>query len=232
MAGGGHGGVVRPCGCKAACWSCLLHALGLALEDARCLPFRTTIAASPTSPGLAVANAGRLLRLTSVWFGFFNIRAPRSLPSPADRQWPRLLSLALTEIHGRTIGVWTLLTCTPCFLCAFNLESKPLYIATFLSFIYALGHFLTEYLIYHTIAAANLSTVGFFAGTSLRLRHRRRPLSILFILPWSGFESYSNSHLTMQSRTPSLLIYFELLQKLVKACILLKFPLSAFDLSP
>ncbi|KAI4981343.1 hypothetical protein ZWY2020_021828, partial [Hordeum vulgare] len=70
-----------------------------------------------------------------------------------------------TEIHGRTIGVWTLLTCTLCFLCAFNLENKPLYIATFLSFIYALGHFLTEYLIYHTIAATNLSTVGFFAGT-------------------------------------------------------------------
>jgi hypothetical protein len=34
-------------------------------------------------------------------------------------------------------------------------------IATFLSFIYTLGHFLTD----HTMAVANLSTVGFFAGT-------------------------------------------------------------------
>ena len=72
---------------------------------------------------------------------------------------------AVTDVHGRTFGVWTLLTCTLCFLCALNLENRPLYLATFLSFIYAIGHFLTEYLIYHTMAAANLSTVGFFAGT-------------------------------------------------------------------
>ena len=72
---------------------------------------------------------------------------------------------AVTDVHGRTFGVWTLLTCTLCFLCALNLENRPLYLATFLSFIYAIGHFLTEYLIYHTMAVANLSTVGFFAGT-------------------------------------------------------------------
>lgn len=59
-----------------------------------------------------------------------------------------LLLHAVTDVHGRTFGVWTLLTCTMCFLCAFNLENRPLYLATFLSFIYALGHFLTEYLIY------------------------------------------------------------------------------------
>lgn len=70
----------------------------------------------------------------------------------------------MTEIHGRTFGVWTLLTCTLCFLCAFNLDNKPLYLATFLSFIYALGHFATEYFIYHTMAIQNLATVGFFAG--------------------------------------------------------------------
>ncbi|CAH2041814.1 unnamed protein product [Thlaspi arvense] len=36
----------------------------------------------------------------------------------------------VTEVHGRTFGVWTLLTCTLCFLCAFNLDNKPLYLAT------------------------------------------------------------------------------------------------------
>lgn len=76
----------------------------------------------------------------------------------------------VTEVHGRTFGVWTLLTCTLCFLCAFNLDNKPLYLATFLSFIYALGHFLTEYLIYDTMAIMNLTTVGFFAGITLLLR--------------------------------------------------------------
>ncbi|KAF4383636.1 hypothetical protein F8388_014136 [Cannabis sativa] len=98
------------------------------------------------------------LRLASVWFGFFNIWALRLA---VFSQSP------MTEVHGRTFGVWTLLTCTLCYLCAFNLENKPLYLATFLSFVYALGHFLTEYIIYHTMAIANLSTVCFFAGTSI-----------------------------------------------------------------
>lgn len=75
-----------------------------------------------------------------------------------------LLIFVVTEVHGRTFGTWTLLTCTLCYICAFNLENKPLYLATFLSFIYALGHFLTEYLIYHTMEIKNLTTVGIFAG--------------------------------------------------------------------
>ncbi|KAF9623956.1 hypothetical protein IFM89_006683 [Coptis chinensis] len=70
----------------------------------------------------------------------------------------------VTDVHGRTFGVWTLLTCTLCFLCAFNLENKLMHAVTFLSFIYALGHFLSEFLIYHTMAIANLTTIGFFAG--------------------------------------------------------------------
>ncbi|CAD6269432.1 unnamed protein product [Miscanthus lutarioriparius] len=96
------------------------------------------------------------LRLASVWFGFFDIWALRVAVFSQTE---------MTDVHGRTFGVWTLLTCTLCFLCALNLENRPLYLATFLSFIYALGHFLTEYLIYHTMAATNLSTVGFFAAT-------------------------------------------------------------------
>ncbi|XP_056862157.1 ergosterol biosynthetic protein 28 isoform X1 [Raphanus sativus] len=94
------------------------------------------------------------LRLASVWFGFFNIWALRLAV---------FSQTTMSEVHGRTFGVWTLLTCTLCFLCAFNPENKPLYLATFLSFIYALGHFLTEYLFYHTMTVANLSTVAFFA---------------------------------------------------------------------
>lgn len=78
-----------------------------------------------------------------------------------------LLIVVVSEVHGRTFGTWTLLTCTLCYICAFNLENKPLYLATFLSFIYALGHFLTEYLIYHTMEIKNLTTVGIFAGMEL-----------------------------------------------------------------
>lgn len=82
-----------------------------------------------------------------------------------------LLSFVIvTEVHGRTFGVWTLLTCTLCILCAFNLENRPIYLATFLSFIYALGHFLTEHLIYDTMSIANLTTVGIFAGMIARIK--------------------------------------------------------------
>lgn len=91
----------------------------------------------------------------------------------------------VTEVHGRTFGVWTLLTCTLCFLCAFNLDNKQLYLATFLSFIYALGHFLTEYLIYQTMAIANLTTVSIFAGMSvshIMLHHFRPHLIFSFLL--------------------------------------------------
>ncbi|KAL0697538.1 hypothetical protein Bca4012_053660 [Brassica carinata] len=115
------------------------------------------------------------LRLASVWFGFFNIWALRlavfsqttSSVLSTSFNLHFLIVSAVSEVHGRTFGVWTLLTCTLCFLCAFNPENKPLYLATFLSFIYALGHFLTEYLFYHTMTIANLSTVAFFAGTSI-----------------------------------------------------------------
>lgn len=88
--------------------------------------------------------------------------------------WPLVLinciCFVVTDVHGRTFGVWTLLTCTLCVLCAFNLDNKPIYLATFLSFVYAFGHFLTEYLIYHTMAIGNLTTVGIFAGNSVANR--------------------------------------------------------------
>ncbi|KAM7280376.1 hypothetical protein ACFE04_007510 [Oxalis oulophora] len=100
------------------------------------------------------------LRLASVWFGFFDIWALRTAV---------FSKTTMTEIHGRTFGVWTLLTCTLCYLCAFNLDNKPLYLATFLSFVYAFAHFLTEYLIYNTMAIGNLTTVGIFAVIKPRI---------------------------------------------------------------
>ncbi|CAI0464221.1 unnamed protein product [Linum tenue] len=98
------------------------------------------------------------LRLASVWFGFFNI--PR-LRSGVYGKSP------MTAVHGRTFAVWTLVTCTLCYTCAFNLDDKPLYLVTFLSFIYALVHFSTETLIYQSMSIANLMTVSIFAGTSI-----------------------------------------------------------------
>uniref|UniRef100_A0ACD6A479 Uncharacterized protein n=1 Tax=Avena sativa TaxID=4498 RepID=A0ACD6A479_AVESA len=88
---------------------------------------------------------------------------------------------AVSDLHSRTVGVWTLLSCTLCFMCAFNLDNIPLCAATLLSFVYAYGHYVVELLLYRTINAASLGTLGFFAvpsviWTAIHLRnalHRR-----------------------------------------------------------
>ncbi|GJM96151.1 hypothetical protein PR202_ga12966 [Eleusine coracana subsp. coracana] len=73
----------------------------------------------------------------------------------------------MTAVHGRTLGVWTLLSCTLCFLCAFNLDCQPIYWATFLSFVYAYVHFILEYLLYHTASLSDLASLGFVAVTAM-----------------------------------------------------------------
>ncbi|KAK2446305.1 Ergosterol biosynthetic protein [Trifolium repens] len=109
--------------------------------------------------------------------------------TPISLRVVRFLRLAvfsnttMTEVHGRTFGTWTLLTCTLCYICAFNLDNKPIYLATLLSFVYAFGHFLTENLIYHTMAISNLTTVSVFAGTSI----------VWMLLQW-------NTHLKVRSK--------------------------------
>ncbi|OEL36276.1 Ergosterol biosynthetic protein 28 [Dichanthelium oligosanthes] len=92
-------------------------------------------------------------RLGLTWSGFFGAAT--------------YAEAEMTGVHGRTFGVWTLLSCTLCFLCAFNLGNRPLYVATFMFFVYAYAHFILEYLVYHTFTAANLGTLGFFAVTSI-----------------------------------------------------------------
>lgn len=116
------------------------------------------------------------LRLASVWFGFVDIWALRLAV---------FSKTTMTEVHGRTFGVWTLLTCTLCYLCAFNLHDRPLYLATILSFVYAFGHFLTEFLIYQTMEIKNLVTVGIFAGTSI----------VWMLLQW-------NAHQQVKTKSP------------------------------
>ena len=54
---------------------------------------------------------------------------------------------------------------------------------------------------------------------SLWQKHRGRPSSFLFLLPWSSFESYSTSHLTTQVRTPSLTDLFWTPSKSCQRCV-------------
>ncbi|XP_004982199.1 ergosterol biosynthetic protein 28 isoform X1 [Setaria italica] len=89
----------------------------------------------------------------------------------------------VSDVHGRTVGVWTLLSCTLCFLCAFNLDNKPLCLATFLSFVYAYGYFVVEYLVYHSVGASTLAALGFFADSDTLWLGTHPVPPILTVLP-------------------------------------------------
>ncbi|AQK39996.1 erg28 like protein [Zea mays] len=73
----------------------------------------------------------------------------------------------MTGVQERAMAAWTLLSCTLCFLCAFNMDSKPLYVATFMSFVYVAGYLLVECFFYHSVHAASIAPYCFIAGTSM-----------------------------------------------------------------
>ncbi|TVU45735.1 hypothetical protein EJB05_05233, partial [Eragrostis curvula] len=98
------------------------------------------------------------VRVGHSWPGFF---------SPAVVGSATYGGAHVTSVHGRTFAVWTLLSGTLCFLCAFNLGNKPLYAATFLSILYAYGHLLIENLVYHTTTSENLLMYTVIAGTDI-----------------------------------------------------------------
>ena len=89
------------------------------------------------------------------------------------------MGFSVSSVHGRTVAVWTLLSCTLCFLCAFNLHSKPLYLATFLSFVYAIGYLSVECVVYHAISAASLVPFTFIAGSTTHVSDHRVDIEIL-----------------------------------------------------
>jgi hypothetical protein len=45
------------------------------------------------------------------------------------------------------------------------MESKPLYVATFMSFVYVAGYLLVECFFYHSVHAASIAPYCFIAGT-------------------------------------------------------------------
>ncbi|CAI5999481.1 unnamed protein product [Closterium sp. NIES-64] len=96
-------------------------------------------------------------RLSSVYFGYFNLWA---------LQVAVYSKRTMSDVHGRTFAVWTAVTCTLCILCALHLDSRPLYLATLTSFVFALLHFLLELLVYKTMTVKNFAAPCFFASVS------------------------------------------------------------------
>ncbi|XP_004455242.1 ergosterol biosynthetic protein 28 homolog isoform X1 [Dasypus novemcinctus] len=65
----------------------------------------------------------------------------------------RRISAPVNGLHARTFGIWLLLSSVTRCLCAIDIHNKKLYYITIWTFILALGHFLSELLIYGTVAA-------------------------------------------------------------------------------
>ncbi|KAL8599504.1 ergosterol biosynthesis protein [Nucella lapillus] len=66
---------------------------------------------------------------------------------------PEALTMAcciVTGLAARLFGIWTLLASALRFACAVDIHNKTLYHLTFLSFILALGHFVSEVCLYNT----------------------------------------------------------------------------------
>ena len=105
------------------------------------------------------------LRLLSVIIGYFQ---------PEQFQF-RLFTNNPNEVSplaARSFAVWTLLTCSCCILCAFNLNSRPIYLLTIWSFIVALAWFILELFIYETVTYATALSPFIVAS-----------LSIIFMVP-------------------------------------------------
>ncbi|CAL4918335.1 unnamed protein product [Urochloa decumbens] len=99
------------------------------------------------------------VRLAFTWSGFFDTAA---LGSATYAQAQSAMSVILISAHsgcGRCCRARSASSAPS----TSGLGSRPLYAATFMSFVYGYGHFIVEYLVYNTYPAANLGTIGFLA---------------------------------------------------------------------
>mmetsp|Transcript_30682 Transcript_30682/g.49643 ORF Transcript_30682/g.49643 Transcript_30682/m.49643 type:complete len:137 (+) Transcript_30682:1222-1632(+) len=99
------------------------------------------------------------LRFLAVVFGLFYMHPIRVMFALKPDQ--------VTDLHGRTFAVWTLVTCTLCILCAIYVYNPAIYLATYLSFIYALFHFVFEVFYFKTLTVGKAAITLVVAGVSI-----------------------------------------------------------------
>lgn len=106
------------------------------------------------------------LRCFSVLLGYFNVSRFRTnlfTLAPEDQ---------VSDLQGRTFGIWTSVTCMLCILAAENLDQSAIILATIGSFVIALIYFLLEYFIYQTISTAAFASPAIVACTSPNIQRR------------------------------------------------------------
>ncbi|KAK6183486.1 hypothetical protein SNE40_010961 [Patella caerulea] len=98
--------------------------------------------------------AERYMRYLRVWIGFVAIMAlGNTVQCFVDPQLlkSKLYTVTPSNVNGlvaRLFGVWTLLSGVLRFYCAVDIYNKALYNLTYLSFYLALGHFVSEVLLF------------------------------------------------------------------------------------
>jgi len=72
-----------------------------------------------------------------------------------------------TDLHLRLSGIWTSVSLVLCLLCAFDLKSASIRLATLYSFIIAVVHFSSESFVFETAQFTNASSTLLFAVPSI-----------------------------------------------------------------
>ncbi len=99
------------------------------------------------------------LRLLSVLIGYFS---PFTFRAQLFNRQPD----QVTTLQARSFAVWTLLTCSLCIICAFNLNEYGIYLATTISFYVAFGFFVLEFFVYKTLKVNKFIQPGIVATVS------------------------------------------------------------------
>lgn len=90
------------------------------------------------------------------WFS----RAPIGTPTVSPPPHPH----AVTDLWGRSFACWCAVTSSLCIITALYIDSRPVYLATMLSFVIAFLHFFTEFTVYGTMHASGLISPGIISS--------------------------------------------------------------------
>ncbi|GBG79672.1 hypothetical protein CBR_g29820 [Chara braunii] len=85
----------------------------------------------------------------------------------------------LSPLHGREFSAWTATTASLCLICALNLNSRPIYLATMMSFVIAEAHFLLEFFVFRTMSVQTFISPAIIASVS----------ALWMLLNWSNTAS-------------------------------------------
>eukprot|EP00898_Chlorokybus_atmophyticus_P003191 jgi/Chlat1/3873/Chrsp26S04167 len=99
-----------------------------------------------------------LLRLLAVVLGILKPETVRQQVFP---------NTPVTGTHARTFSAWTFTTCMLCMLCASDMHSRTIYLATLLSFVIALVHLGSEFAVFKTMSASTFASPGIVASVSI-----------------------------------------------------------------